>query len=176
MVFHSLKSCVVDPTNQNILGANRTMHVQLRQGAVWQRPGLSPLIAHRRKAVGVATASLHRPNGITAPLRHQPYLASRPAARVASDRAGNDKPSHGSGSSPSTHTRASNSQIERSQTQLSEVIEWTINLPWQKFGSWMAVVFAVSQLKEFFGVCSLHDYPLLCICALDPTYTVYLTR
>lgn len=35
---------------------------------------------------------------------------------------------------------------------LSDVIDWTINLPWQKAASWVAVAVVVSQLRDFFGV------------------------
>lgn len=35
---------------------------------------------------------------------------------------------------------------------LSEVIDWTINLPWQKAGSWLVVALLASLLKDFFGV------------------------
>ena len=35
---------------------------------------------------------------------------------------------------------------------LSDVIAWTINLPWQKAFSWVVVAVVGSQLRDFFGV------------------------
>lgn len=35
---------------------------------------------------------------------------------------------------------------------LSDVIDWTINLPWQKAASWVVVAVVASQLRDFFGV------------------------
>jgi len=35
---------------------------------------------------------------------------------------------------------------------LSGVIDWTINLPWQKMACWIIVALLVSQLKDFFGI------------------------
>lgn len=35
---------------------------------------------------------------------------------------------------------------------LSDVIHWTINLPWQKAASWVAVAVVASQLRDFFGI------------------------
>ena len=38
------------------------------------------------------------------------------------------------------------------RTTLSEVIDATINLPWQKAASWLVVALLASLLKDFFGV------------------------
>lgn len=38
------------------------------------------------------------------------------------------------------------------RVQLSDVIDWFINLPWPKMASWMLVIAVASQLKEFLGV------------------------
>ncbi|KAL4435187.1 hypothetical protein ABPG77_001869 [Micractinium sp. CCAP 211/92] len=35
---------------------------------------------------------------------------------------------------------------------LSDVIDWTINLPWQKAASWVVVAVVASQLRDFFGI------------------------
>ncbi|KAI7837146.1 hypothetical protein COHA_009023 [Chlorella ohadii] len=35
---------------------------------------------------------------------------------------------------------------------VADVIDWTINLPWQKAFSWFAVAVVASQLRDFFGI------------------------
>ncbi len=45
--------------------------------------------------------------------------------------------------------------IEKTEkrVQVSDVIDWFINLPWPKMASWIIVIGVASQLKEFLGVC-----------------------
>lgn len=37
--------------------------------------------------------------------------------------------------------------------QMSDVIDWFINLPWPKMASWLLVIALATQLKDFLGVC-----------------------
>lgn len=54
------------------------------------------------------------------------------------------------------HSSASDAIITVENTekrvQLSDVIDWFINLPWPKMASWILVIGVASQLKEFLGV------------------------
>jgi len=36
--------------------------------------------------------------------------------------------------------------------QMSDVIDWFINLPWPKMASWLLVIALATQLKDFLGV------------------------
>lgn len=56
------------------------------------------------------------------------------------------------------HLYASNSSdisttVNKGGVQISDVVDWFINLPWQKMASWIVVILAATQLKEFLGVC-----------------------
>lgn len=56
------------------------------------------------------------------------------------------------------HLYASNSSdistiVNKGRVQISDVVDWFINLPWQKMASWVVVILAATQLKEFLGVC-----------------------
>ena len=56
------------------------------------------------------------------------------------------------------HFKASNSSdissmVNKGRVQISDVVDWFINLPWQKMASWIVVILAATQLKEFLGVC-----------------------
>lgn len=44
------------------------------------------------------------------------------------------------------------SSQQQQQRTLADVIVWTVNLPWQRWGCWLVVALLVSQLKDFFGV------------------------
>jgi hypothetical protein len=55
------------------------------------------------------------------------------------------------------HLYASNSSdisttVNKGGIQISDVVDWFINLPWQKMASWIVVILAATQLKEFLGV------------------------
>jgi hypothetical protein len=39
------------------------------------------------------------------------------------------------------------------RVQVSDVVDWFINLPWPKMASWLVVIALATQLKEFLGVC-----------------------
>lgn len=43
-------------------------------------------------------------------------------------------------------------EITEKRVQLTDVIDWFINLPWPKMASWIFVIGIASQLKEFLGV------------------------
>ena len=55
---------------------------------------------------------------------------------------------------PSSTTGSSGEYDEGSERKLTlrEVIDWFINLPWQKAASWVLVACFASLLKDFFGV------------------------
>lgn len=53
----------------------------------------------------------------------------------------------GSGASRTTYTNSGSPE-----RTLSDVIHWTINLPWQKAFSWFVVAVMASQLRDFFGI------------------------
>ena len=42
------------------------------------------------------------------------------------------------------------------RVQVSDVVDWFINLPWPKMASWLVVIALATQLKEFLGVCLWH--------------------
>ena len=66
--------------------------------------------------------------------------------------------SRGRGSGKFIHTKSMNPGIvpsgfsSENRVQMSDVVDWFINLPWQKMASWMGVILLASQLRDFLGV------------------------
>ncbi len=46
----------------------------------------------------------------------------------------------------------SDAASDESRIQVSDVVDYFINLPWQKLSSWLLVLAVASQLKEFLGI------------------------
>ncbi|GAB4823028.1 hypothetical protein N2152v2_010074 [Parachlorella kessleri] len=64
------------------------------------------------------------------------------------------QPNAASSLAPSSTTGSSGEYDEGSEGKLTlrEVIDWFINLPWQKAASWVVVACFASLLKDFFGI------------------------
>lgn len=80
-------------------------------------------------------------------------------------------PSSGALASAPGRVAAAGGAAPMGRTTLADVIDWTINLPWQKAFSWFVVAVVASQLRDFFGVSAAElELPLLrescCCCCL----------
>lgn len=80
--------------------------------------------------------------------RHPRRGAPPPAAAASSSAAAFPPPAGG------TAAWAGGTGVN-GRTTVADVIDWTINLPWQKAFSWFVVAVVASQLHDFFGVSAL---------------------
>ena len=101
--------------------------------------GCSPLAAVQ--AAGVAEQQQ------TTTARGTPCSSASGPSQLAYE-AGSGDGSSGGGS----HHAHAGGGLDSGTRTLSDVIDWTINLPWQKAFSWVVVAVAASQLRDFFGV------------------------
>jgi hypothetical protein len=82
------------------------------------------------------------------PRRGAPPCSSASGPSQLAYEAGSGDGSSGGGS----HHAHAGGGLDSGTRTLSDVIDWTINLPWQKAFSWVVVAVAASQLRDFFGV------------------------
>ena len=82
------------------------------------------------------------------PRRGAPPCSSASGPSQLAYEAGGDGSSGGGGG----HHAHAGGGLDSGTRTLSDVIDWTINLPWQKAFSWVVVAVAASQLRDFFGV------------------------
>ena len=114
--------------------------------------GRLQLQGQQRERLGLARpARPQRRNAITTTpracsLRSQPAPGGREYGAAAPQRGATVVCSSSSSSSSSS---VGTWQRRRS---LADVIDWTINLPWQKMFAWAVVLGGASQLSDFFGV------------------------
>ena len=76
----------------------------------------------------------------------------RPISEIVRQSRGGRPTGTSRSSSPGRDVVVAGRSDDESRIQVSDVVDYFINLPWQKLSSWLLVLAVASQLKEFLGI------------------------